>query len=117
MADHRVEITDSAGRTMRVLVRLPVAGKASWQTLILGHITMQSGVVDTGCYPTERIAWLALYGGKEIDDDKLILNLDGFLGPTGPTHSGEGQMYARDHLVMQPGEISWRLIEAVGNGD
>ena len=77
---------------------------------------MQSGVVDTGCYPTERISWLALYGGREVDDDKLILHLDGFLGATRPAHSGEGQMYARDHLIMKPGEISWRLVEAAHIG-
>lgn len=110
MAEHRVEITDSTGRTMKILVRLLAHGKATWKTLISGHFSIEGGIADTGYYPSGRVAWLALYGGNAVDDDKLVLHLDDFLNFTGPAREGTGLIYPRDHLAMKLGEVKWRLL-------
>jgi len=111
MTEHTVEVTNSKGRTMRVLIRLTDRGQGTWQTLDKGYFRYEGGVADTGHYPTYPLAWVALYGGDRVDDEKLVFHLDDYLGFTGVNpRGGEGWVYPRDDLLMERGEVSWRLI-------
>lgn len=110
MAEHRIEITDSRGTSLKILVSLPSSGRATWRTLDHGRLCYESGVADTGHYPTNQLAWIALYGGNRIDDAKLVLHLDDFLGFTGISEAGgEGKVYKQDYLLMEPGKVNWQL--------
>lgn len=110
MTEHRVEITDSIGQSMKILIRLSAPRQGKWQTLDNGFLCYENGVADAGHYPTLPHAWVALYGGSEIDDSKLVLHLDDCQGPTGLNQKGKGLVYKKDYLLMQPGEVSWKLI-------
>ncbi len=109
MAEYRVEITDSKGSNMKILIRLPVGGRGTWDTLDNGYFCYEKGVADTGHYPTSSLAWVALYGGRQVDDSKLVLHLDDFLGFTQVNSEGKGRVYEQDYLTMKPGEVKWRL--------
>ena len=110
MSEHRIEITDSRGTSLKILVRLPLSGQATWRALECGRLCYESGVANTGHYPTNSLAWIALYGGNEIDDAKLVLHLDDFLGFTGISGAGgEGHVYKQDYILMEPGKVNWQL--------
>lgn len=111
MSEHRIEITDSRGTSLKILVRLPLSGQATWRALDQGHLCYGSGVADTGHYPTNPMAWIALYGGNEIDDSKMVLHLDDFLAFTDINRAGgEGHVYQRDYLLMEPGKVNWQPV-------
>lgn len=111
MSEHRIEITDSRGTSMKILVRLPLSGRATWRALDQGHLCYGSGVAETDPYPTNSPVWVALYGGNEIDDDKMVLHLDNFLVLPGIIGAGgEGHVYQRDYLLMEPGKVNWQPV-------
>lgn len=111
MSEHRIEITDSRGTSLKILVSLPLSGRATWRTLDKGGLRYESGVAETDHYPAKPLAWIALYGGNEIDDAKLVLHLDDFLGHTDVSGAGgEGHLYKQDYLIMQPGKIDWQPL-------
>ena len=112
MIEHRVEITDSKGQSVKIALSLAAGtyGRNSWRTLDNGYFRFEHGVADTGHYPTSSLAWIALYGGTRIDDNKLVLHLDDFMGFTQANSSGKGKVYKQDYILMEPGEISWRLL-------
>ncbi len=113
MIEHRVEVTDSKGQSMKVLLRLTAGtdGRGVWQALDNGFVCYERGIADTGHYPTSYLAWVAMYGGAEVDDNKLVFHLDGFLSFTHANDAGKGWVYKQDYLLMEPGEVSWRLLD------
>lgn len=110
MAEYRIEITDSAGTTMKVLVRVPVDGKPTWETLTKGQFTVEGGVADVGHKPPDTTKqWLCLYRGDVVDDLKLVLHLDAFRGLLWTNTTGTGTIYPRDHVGMKQGALTWRI--------
>ena len=107
---HTVEITNSKNRRMRILISLADRGQGTWRTLDKGYFRYEGGVVDLGFYPTNPLAWVALYGGNQVDDLKLVLHLDDFRGSTRVNQGGKGWVYPRDDILMQHGAVSWRLV-------
>src|SRR5262245_50614173 len=112
MTLHTVEIANAHGQSMKILIRLDDRGGGTWQTLDKGYFCYEGGVADTGnTPPTNPLAWVALYGGNAVDDDKLVLHLDDFCGHTGASHAGgEGVVYAQDDLLMGQGRVRWQLV-------
>lgn len=109
MADYRIEITDSAGSKMNVLVRVPVTGPPTWETLTKGQFTVERGVADLGHKPPDNREWLCLYRGDVVDDLMLVLHLDAFRSVQGQNAKGTGTIYPRDHVGMKLGKLTWKL--------
>jgi len=110
MIEHRVEIQDSKGKRMTVLIRLVEKGRSSWQALNFGYFCYVRGVADSGYYPCNPLGWLSLFGGDVIDDRKLVLHLDDFRCDSRVNDSGTGTIYLQDYLLAEPGKLSWRLL-------
>ena len=125
MIEYRVEITDSKGQSAKALLHLHVDTSpiclsltanannkptGRWQTLDKGFFAYEAGVVGVGCYPTNPLAWAAMYGGQAIDDSKLIFHLDNFLTYTHANREGEGFIYKQDYIMAEWGKLSWRLL-------
>jgi len=94
---------------MHLIVRLATGQSGSWRTLDKGFFTSEGGVLDAGNYPTSPFSWIALYGGNEVDDSKLILHLDDFHSTSIVNRSGDGKIYWQDFILMKPGAIRWEL--------
>ncbi len=110
MLEHRVRVKDSRGQTVDILVRLSKTGRSTWQVLAHGSFRYSNGALDSGYGNTARYAWIALYGGDQIDDDKLVLHLDDFHNETTVNPSGSGLIYLRDFIIAEPGAVTWELI-------
>lgn len=112
MIEHMVEISQPQGPSARVWIRLNPHGWGTWQTIDKGFFCYEGGLADTGNNPTDPIAWVAMYGADMPDDEKLVLHLDGFQSFTGVEEQGDGLVYAEDHLLMNRGKVTWKLVGA-----
>ncbi|MFO0914990.1 MAG: hypothetical protein U0795_18670 [Pirellulales bacterium] len=110
MREYRIKIIDELGLSMQLVVRLATGQASSWRTIDKGFFSYENGIADDGRYPTSPLSWLALYGGDEVDDSKLILHLDDFCSPSFVNRSGNGKVYWQDFILMKPGAIRWELI-------
>ena len=112
MIEHRVEITDLKGQSVKIALSLSAGtyGRNSWRTLDNGYFRFEQGVVAIDYYPTSYLAWAAMYGGAEVDDNKLVFHLDDFMSYTHANSEGKGWVYKQDYILMEPGEVSWRLL-------
>lgn len=110
MWEHRLEITDSRGRSAKFLVRMPDLGWGTWQALDFGYFRYVNGVAKTAYEPTAQFGWLALYGGDEPVDEKLVLHLDDFLDVVAANPKGTGVVYKQDYICMEPGKVTWKLL-------
>ena len=110
MIEHRFQITDKRGANFEVSLR--VGGrKGRWVTLNKGFLRYEQGVCEVGAYEGQLRSWVSLFGGERFDDDKLVLHLD-LDGPF--THirgQGTGKLYKQDHVIAEPGELRWQLVQ------
>jgi hypothetical protein len=110
MLEHRVSVTDCNGLSMKILIHLSDGGSGTWRTLDKGFFRYEQGVADVGYSSTSPFGWLALYGGDDVDDSKLVLHLDNFRSMTTVQREGKGKIYVQDFILMRPGEASWQLV-------
>jgi|GEM_PF-5227826 len=118
MSDHRVEITDGKGQRMQLSINLQTASSGMWQAIDFGYFRYMNGVVDT-CYspnsvyysPASPVSWVALYGGSQVDDNKLVLHLDDFCSKVQLSYEGTGKIYFGDTILAEPGGLTWRLLD------
>ena len=114
MAQHEVEIKDSIGKAVALQVTVPPVGDSTWRVKYEHFLRLQEGLASRGPGgPTSAGDWLACYGGKEIDDDLLVLHLDDFFTGAQVNQSGRGKLYNHDNLLMMPGPLTWRVRSTV----
>lgn len=115
MNQHQVEIRDSNSKAVMLEVTVPPIGDPSWRVKYhnslnsLRFLRLQEGVADRG--PGGPAGnWLCCYGGREMDDDKLVFHLDEFFSGQAVNQSGSGKLYNHDNLLMVPGALTWRRV-------
>ena len=110
MLEYKVEVTDSRGNSLEILISLITIERGTWRALDNGCLCYQNGATKAGdpC-PPSLFTYISLFGGNTTNDSKLVLHLDDFLGLTQVNHEGKGELYKQDYLSMEPGELSWRL--------
>jgi hypothetical protein len=108
MPQHEVEVTDRNGGTATLEVTVPHVGDSTWRVKSHRFLRLQSGAADRGADANGE--WLALYGVKYVDDQFLVLHLDGFFNGERVNGAGAGTIYDHDNLLMVPGPVSWRLV-------
>ena len=112
MNQHQVEITDSNGLAVMLEVTVPPIGGPTWRVKYHGSwrfLRLQEGVADRGPDGPDG-NWLSCYGGKQVDDDKLVFHLDEFFSGQTVNQSGSGKLYNHDNLLMVPGALTWRRV-------
>ncbi len=109
MVQHVVKISDSNGAAVTLKVSFPPVGESTWEVVHHRFLRLQKGVVDKGKVAPGADGWIACYGGREIDDTKLVLHLDGFLGSAQVNRSGAGKLYNHDNLLLIPGALTWKI--------
>ena len=112
MNQHQVEITDSNGLAVTLEVTVPPIGGSTWRVKYHDSwrfLRLQEGVADRGPDGPDG-NWLSCYGGKEVDDDKLVFHLDEFFSGQAVNESGSGKLYNHDNLLMVPGALTWRRV-------
>src|SRR3979409_1523627 len=110
MANHKVDVSDNNGTTVRLMISLPPIGDATWHVVNHKFLRLQAGIVELGRgHHTAPAPWIACYGGRQVDDDNLVLHLDNFLAGSRVNPSGSGTLYKRDNLLLTPGALKWSV--------